>query len=517
METGNISQDVVSPENQSDLKVSDYNDAGDCVRTSPDNDCDTDSTIVYALDVKDETFDIALYSPAPEENYFPTSKSVSSDLRTFSPLPSTSSDNIIIDINNTRFNEASGLSTSSPNSPENRTTIDSSNHVIECSSGSQDSDTALTVIRDKKRRSKRKKMSLPDVIDLLLDDVDTKIYDSDCEIIDVDQLIADNNAVLNSSQSQEVIQLENTAPEPRALKSPPAAPPPLESSVHFTTEPAHSTPTTPSVDLYTSPQMEHLNYSVMMRKQVKDFFDKHSPLYSKDQDVDSPSLSNSVFNVMSSLIKIPFNYATRKGKKRERKDKNTKNKQSRVLETIDLDLIRNSNQQQSSEVIVIDSDTSINAGCSSNVDSPYKRRPNVQSPKRRKTQPGRSQHSAECRGCDECCVPWYGYEGHNALLGSNRSTVPQIMQTMELISPDNSLLNMMSSLNAPPPPVPTTPSKSYGECPVCMESLQKVNAVSTFCGHIFCETCIKKVKLSSKKCPTCRKVLRGKGYHQIFL
>ncbi|XP_076818303.1 E3 ubiquitin-protein ligase RNF4-like isoform X2 [Clavelina lepadiformis] len=59
-------------------------------------------------------------------------------------------------------------------------------------------------------------------------------------------------------------------------------------------------------------------------------------------------------------------------------------------------------------------------------------------------------------------------------------------------------------------------------CPVCLEPLHSViragrKICSTVCGHIFCRSCIKQAVRTCKKCPTCRKKLTEKGFHDIFL
>lgn len=60
--------------------------------------------------------------------------------------------------------------------------------------------------------------------------------------------------------------------------------------------------------------------------------------------------------------------------------------------------------------------------------------------------------------------------------------------------------------------------KGLGDCPICMDSLTSNAIASTLCGHIFCMTCIKTaIKANGKRCPTCRKALKGVGYHQLFL
>ncbi|XP_063634392.1 uncharacterized protein LOC134805032 [Cydia splendana] len=62
------------------------------------------------------------------------------------------------------------------------------------------------------------------------------------------------------------------------------------------------------------------------------------------------------------------------------------------------------------------------------------------------------------------------------------------------------------------------PGKRLGECPICLDNLQRGSIASTNCGHVFCLECIKQsLKSSGKRCPTCRKQLKGVGYHQVFL
>lgn len=63
-----------------------------------------------------------------------------------------------------------------------------------------------------------------------------------------------------------------------------------------------------------------------------------------------------------------------------------------------------------------------------------------------------------------------------------------------------------------------SPARSIGDCPICMENLSNNTVASTKCGHIFCMKCIQAaIKTSGKKCPTCRSALKGTGYHPLFL
>ncbi|KAI9145949.1 hypothetical protein BKA69DRAFT_312240 [Paraphysoderma sedebokerense] len=63
---------------------------------------------------------------------------------------------------------------------------------------------------------------------------------------------------------------------------------------------------------------------------------------------------------------------------------------------------------------------------------------------------------------------------------------------------------------SPSPPAPTL------KCAICLSTPSPL--VSTICGHLFCEECLKEaMKQSGKKCPTCRKNIPAKkGYHAIY-
>ena len=76
---------------------------------------------------------------------------------------------------------------------------------------------------------------------------------------------------------------------------------------------------------------------------------------------------------------------------------------------------------------------------------------------------------------------------------------------------------------APPPPPAASSSAPEGiSCPICMDTVAEIKAdgktvVSTNCGHIFCDNCLKGAIKTQKKCPTCRKKLSPKSYHPLFL
>lgn len=68
---------------------------------------------------------------------------------------------------------------------------------------------------------------------------------------------------------------------------------------------------------------------------------------------------------------------------------------------------------------------------------------------------------------------------------------------------------------------PVNEERRLGNCPICMDNLGRASIASTTCGHVFCLGCIKtylrKLRNGNKKCPTCRKTLKGLGYHLVFL
>lgn len=72
-------------------------------------------------------------------------------------------------------------------------------------------------------------------------------------------------------------------------------------------------------------------------------------------------------------------------------------------------------------------------------------------------------------------------------------------------------------------PPPKSPSSSHGiSCPICMESSKTFTAtgrtlVTTKCGHLFCDICIKRSIQLMHKCPTCFTKLTVKQYHRIYI
>ena len=59
-------------------------------------------------------------------------------------------------------------------------------------------------------------------------------------------------------------------------------------------------------------------------------------------------------------------------------------------------------------------------------------------------------------------------------------------------------------------------------CPVCMDQASLFessgrNLVTTICGHVFCDSCIKNAISSLHKCPVCSRRLTIKQYHRLFI
>ncbi|XP_047040366.1 E3 ubiquitin-protein ligase RNF4-like isoform X1 [Helicoverpa zea] len=61
-------------------------------------------------------------------------------------------------------------------------------------------------------------------------------------------------------------------------------------------------------------------------------------------------------------------------------------------------------------------------------------------------------------------------------------------------------------------------SKKFGGCPICWDELGKNPLASTKCGHVYCMKCIEGYLKVQKKCPTCRRSLKGSSpYHALYL
>ena len=82
-----------------------------------------------------------------------------------------------------------------------------------------------------------------------------------------------------------------------------------------------------------------------------------------------------------------------------------------------------------------------------------------------------------------------------------------------------------------PPPAPS-PLVDQPTCPICFETFSEIkaskrNLMTTRCGHIFCSTCLERVKKPGRsttsrrpivvvECPTCRKAMHWEACHPIY-
>lgn len=59
-------------------------------------------------------------------------------------------------------------------------------------------------------------------------------------------------------------------------------------------------------------------------------------------------------------------------------------------------------------------------------------------------------------------------------------------------------------------------------CPICMDNKKQIQRsgrqlISTVCGHVFCEPCIKASITTQRCCPTCRKKLTQRQIHPLYI
>lgn len=110
---------------------------------------------------------------------------------------------------------------------------------------------------------------------------------------------------------------------------------------------------------------------------------------------------------------------------------------------------------------------------------------------------------------------------HQTSKRKNRYVISNVINLPPDVSSTNQVkqvTTVQQNSQAPVQPMDEAPARSLGDCPICMDSLANNAVASTLCGHVFCMGCIKAaIKANGKKCPTCRKALKGVGYHQLFL
>ena len=111
---------------------------------------------------------------------------------------------------------------------------------------------------------------------------------------------------------------------------------------------------------------------------------------------------------------------------------------------------------------------------------------------------------------------------------SGESSAPPLFRTPSSSAPPPSqAVDQAKTKTKTPAPAQKAPSSSSSaqdsvKCGVCMDTVSEIkaggkNMVSTVCGHMFCDTCLKGAMRFQKFCPTCREGLAPKGYHPLFL
>ncbi|KAK7280432.1 hypothetical protein RJT34_25496 [Clitoria ternatea] len=98
--------------------------------------------------------------------------------------------------------------------------------------------------------------------------------------------------------------------------------------------------------------------------------------------------------------------------------------------------------------------------------------------------------------------------------GEHRSTPDEII----IVSNTNYMSENARQLPDPKPELEleTEPTGPIFNCPICMS--QFTEEMSTRCGHIFCNQCIRAaIYTQGKKCPTCRKRVNLKDLRRVFL
>ncbi|XP_033122496.1 E3 ubiquitin-protein ligase RNF4-like [Anneissia japonica] len=95
------------------------------------------------------------------------------------------------------------------------------------------------------------------------------------------------------------------------------------------------------------------------------------------------------------------------------------------------------------------------------------------------------------------------------------------LEMLQIIGSSPTLAERTETLNTSAEDALSPTMRKEIVCPICMESERQIKRrrqlVSTVCGHIFCNSCITNAVKTQHKCPTCRKKLTLKQFHQIFL
>ena len=86
---------------------------------------------------------------------------------------------------------------------------------------------------------------------------------------------------------------------------------------------------------------------------------------------------------------------------------------------------------------------------------------------------------------------------------------------------EDDVVVLPSTPPGPPPPVANSPTHAIS-CPICMDSMRTFTRsgralVTTKCGHLFCDNCLKRSIALLHKCPTCAEKLTTKQFHRIYI
>lgn len=77
--------------------------------------------------------------------------------------------------------------------------------------------------------------------------------------------------------------------------------------------------------------------------------------------------------------------------------------------------------------------------------------------------------------------------------------------------------NQKTSIIDSPSPSTNSGRATSHKCPICLEVTGFDRILSTMCGHLYCEPCIRNVIKIRKKCPMCNRALKPNQVHRIFL
>jgi len=99
---------------------------------------------------------------------------------------------------------------------------------------------------------------------------------------------------------------------------------------------------------------------------------------------------------------------------------------------------------------------------------------------------------------------------HTLLFPSDKPSTSRVTNMMSPLSSGSSKSTVQS------------PDSVAITCPICLDDVKQIRrskrqVMSTICGHIFCDECIKTAIRTQHSCPSCRKKLNNKNIHPLFL